>query len=62
MTMAQNTSKWGRDTAQKRYAAGGTVDRDEPKQAEQAREAAAKRVRNTRAMPDAFPVGGEPKE
>ncbi len=31
-------------------------------QAQKAREAAAKTMRNTRAMPSAFPVGGEPQE
>lgn len=46
----------GRKAAQARvkaYAKGGNVD------AQEAREAAAKRVRNSRSMPDAFPVGGD---
>jgi hypothetical protein len=39
-------------------ANGGGVD--EPKAAQEAREAAAKTMRKSRSMPDAFPVGGMP--
>ncbi len=35
---------------------------NEPASAERARNVAANRVRNSRATPNSFPVGGEPKE
>ncbi len=55
MAKIKGTEAWGRDKARKLYADGGLI-------AQEARDAAAKRTRSTRSMPDAFPVGGMPKE